>query len=105
MNEFAKHALNQGHAPELHFFRDHNGLEADLLVSYGLPAGQIGLVEIKSGQTVQRDWLTSLNRIAELLGPQVGRRMLVHGGEGLGRREGVELVGISGTRNWQPQPV
>ncbi len=99
VNEFAKHAQNLGHAPELHFFRDHNGLEVDLLVGYGLPAGQLGLVEIKSGQTVQRDWLTALNRIAQLLGPQVGRRMLVHGGAGLGLREGVELVGLSGTRD------
>ena len=98
VNEFAKHALNQGHAPGLHFFRDHNGLEVDLLVDYGLPAGQTGLVEIKSGQTVQGEWLTALNGVADLLKPRVGRRMLVHGGVGLGQREGVELVGLAAPR-------
>ncbi|MDP1901805.1 MAG: ATP-binding protein [Rubrivivax sp.] len=95
VNEFAKHALNQGFAPDLHFFRDRHGLEVDLLVGYGLPPGRTGLVEIKSGQTVQREWLMSMNRVATLLGPQVGRRMLVHGGIGQGLlRDGVELVGI-----------
>lgn len=94
VNEFAKHALNQGFAPDLHFFRDHNGLEVDLLVGYGLPPGELGLVEIKSGQTVQREWLASLNRVAELLAPAVSRRMLLHGGTGNGTREGVEVIGL-----------
>lgn len=94
VNEFAKHALNQGIAPDLHFFRDSNGLEVDLLVEYGLPPGQIGLVEIKSGQTVQREWLAVLNRVAALLGPRVARRMLVHGGRAGGEWEQVELAGM-----------
>ena len=94
VGEFAKHALNQGFAPGLHFFRDHSGLEVDLMVDYGLPPGQTGLVEIKSGQTVQREWLKAMNQVAGLLGSQVSRRMLVHGGAGKGLREGVEVVGI-----------
>lgn len=71
VNEFAKHALNQGIAPGLHFFRDSNGLEVDLLVEYGLAPGQIGLVEIKSGQTVQSEWLAVVKPVAALLGTRV----------------------------------
>ena len=95
VNEFAKHALNQGFAPGLHFFRDSNGLEVDLLVEYGLGPGQIGLVEIKSGQTVQREWLATLNRVAALLGPRVARRMLVHDGAAAGEWDQVELAGLA----------
>ena len=103
VNEFAKHALNQGFAPGLHFFRDRHGLEVDLLVDYGLPPGRTGLVEIKSGQTVQREWLMAMNRVCTLLGPQVARRMLVHGGGGQGLRDGVELVGVgAGAPDFDP---
>ena len=102
VNEFAKHALNLGLAPGLHFYRDSNGQEVDLLVEYGLPPGQLGLVEIKSGQTVQREWLRGLDRVAALFDasagpgvePRVGRRMLVHGGAMQGRWDGVELAGL-----------
>ncbi|KNZ31409.1 MAG: ATPase AAA [Methylibium sp. NZG] len=94
VNEFAKHALNQGLRPNLHFFRDSGGLEVDLLVEYGLPPGEIGLVEIKSGQTVQREWLAAMNKVAMLLGPRATRRMLVHGGSMAGQWDQVELVGL-----------
>ena len=94
VNEFAKHALNRGFAPGLHFFRDSTGIEVDLLVEYGVPAGQVGLVEIKSGQTVQHEWLLALNRVAALFGPRVARRMLVHGGATTGRWEQVELAAL-----------
>ncbi len=96
VNEFTKHALNQGFVPGLHFYRDSNGQEVDLLVEYGLQPGALGLVEIKSGQTVQREWLLALNRVASVLGPRVARRMLVHGGAMAGQWEQVELVGLLG---------
>ncbi len=96
VNEFAKHALNQGFVPRLHFYRDSNGQEVDLLVEYGLQPGELGLVEIKSGQTVQREWLLALNRVAAVFGPRVARRMLVHGGAMAGQWEQVEMVGLLG---------
>ncbi len=95
VNEFVKHALNQGFAPTLHFFRDSNGLEVDLLVEYGVAPGTIGLVEIKSGQTVQGEWMRPLNRVASLLGPRVARRMLVHGGAMAGQWGEVELAPLA----------
>jgi uncharacterized protein len=100
VNEFAKHAFNAGHRPDLHFFRDSNGLEVDLLVPWGVPPGEVGLVEIKAGQTVPHDWIRTLNRVAALFGQhgsiRVGRRMLVHGGTQNGVWDGVEMVGLTG---------
>ena len=105
VNEFAKHALNQGFAPGLHFYRDSNGVEVDLLVSYGLAPGQLGLVEIKSGQTVQPTWLSTLGKVAAVLGSPVARRMLVHGGGQNTVWNGVEVVGIGrSTPGQNPTP-
>jgi predicted AAA+ superfamily ATPase len=94
VNEFAKHALNRGVPPQLHFFRDSAAHEVDLLVEYGVAPGKVGLVEIKSGQTVQHEWLAAMNRVAALLGPRVARRMLVHGGSMTGQWDQVELAGV-----------
>lgn len=94
--EFVKHALNQGRLPRLHFYRDSQGLEVDLLVEDGLPPGQIGLVEIKSGQTYHGGFAQPMRKLSELLGAQVARRMVVYGGSECYTREGVEVVGLPG---------
>ena len=94
--EFVKHAYHFGERPDLHFFRDSNGLEVDLLVGNGLPPGQLGLVEIKSGQTVSSTWFKPMDRVGQALGPaRIGRRMLVYGGSEHQIRQGVEVVGFS----------
>ena len=49
--EFVKHALHHGRAPALHYYRDSAGLEVDQVVEDGMPAGHMGLVEVKAGQT------------------------------------------------------
>jgi uncharacterized protein len=92
--EFVKHALNQGRPAALHYYRDSSGLEVDLLVEYGLPPGQIGLVEIKAGRTYHGDFATAVNRLAAALGPKVRRRMVVYGGDEGYVHEGVEVVGL-----------
>jgi hypothetical protein len=93
--EFVKHAHNRGEVPDLHFFRDSNGVEVDLVVAQGMPPGQLGLVEIKSGMTVQQGWFKALDDGAKALGSdRIGRRMLIHGGDDQVIRRGVEVVGI-----------
>ena len=92
--EFLKHALNRGERAGLHFWRDSNGIEVDLLVENGMPPGTLGLVEIKSGQTFQPEFLKHLRSTAKLLGTSVQRQMLVYGGNQQHLREGVEVVGL-----------
>ena len=92
--EFVKHALNRGEPVALHHFRDSAGLEVDLVVEQGVPPGRVGLVEVKSGQTVHGDSMRPLHRVAALLGERVVRQMLVYGGNENVVREGVEVTGI-----------
>ena len=92
--EFVKHAEHRGERARLHFWRDSNGQEVDLLVENGMPPDALGLLEIKAGQTFSADWLASLRRVAATLGEKVQRQMLVFGGAEHYMREGVEVVGL-----------
>jgi predicted AAA+ superfamily ATPase len=92
--EFVKHALHHGNPVALHYYRDSAGHEVDLVVGQGVPPGCVGLVEIKSGQTMHGDFLAPIQRLRSLLGDQVARRMLVYGGHEQHLREGVEVVGV-----------
>ncbi len=96
--EFVKHAANRGEPPALWFFRDSAGIEIDLITEQGMPPGQMGLVEIKSGQTVVGGAFASLHKVGVLLGERVTRRMLVYGGDEHYMREGVEVAGINARR-------
>lgn len=92
--EFVKQALHHGEKARLHFWRDSNGVEVDLLVENGLAPGALGLVEIKAGQTFQPDYFKPLRAVATLLGPSVQRQMLVYGGDAAYLREGIEVAGL-----------
>jgi len=96
VTEFFKQAVHHGERPRLHFWRDSNGVEVDLLVENGMPPGALGLVEIKAGQTFQPGFVRHLSATADLLGPAVQRRMLVYGGAEHQLRDGVEVVGLQG---------
>ena len=72
--DFVKHAHDRAEAPDLHFFRDSNGRGVDLVVGQGMPSGQLDLVEIKAGMTVQPAWFKPLDDEAATLGPErIGR--------------------------------
>ena len=92
--EFVKHAEHRGERGRLHYWRDSNGQEVDLLVENGMPPGALGLVEVKSGQTFTPHWLAPIHRVTQLLGATVQRRMLVFGGPDRYVREGVEVEGL-----------
>jgi predicted AAA+ superfamily ATPase len=92
--EFVKHAEHHGERALLHFWRDSNGLEVDLLVANAMSPGTLGLVEIKSGQTYVPDSTVSVHRLAGILGSKVQRQMLVYGGADCHVRGGIEVVGI-----------
>ncbi|NJM43496.1 MAG: ATP-binding protein [Brachymonas sp.] len=94
ITEFAKYFENQGERARLHFWRDSNGQEVDLIVENGLPPGKLGLVEIKSAQTYHPEFAKSLRQVSKVLGAKVARQMVVYGGAENYVREGVEVVGV-----------
>ncbi len=92
--EFVKQAEHHGERARLHFWRDSNGIEVDLLVENAMPPGALGLVEIKSGQTFQPDALVPMRQVAALLGNTVQRQMLVYGGADAFERAGTDVIGL-----------
>jgi hypothetical protein len=68
------------------------------LVKSSCRLGQMGLVEIKSRQTMAADAFAALHKVGAPLGDKVARRMLVDGGDEHYLREGVEVAGISARR-------
>jgi len=92
--EFVKHAEHQGERSRLHFWRDSNGVEVDLLVENSMPPGKVGLVEIKSSQTFDPSALKAMRGVSELLGDSVQRKMLVYDGIDSYVRSNVEIIGL-----------
>ncbi len=86
--EALKHRFNRGRTPNVFFFRDSRGLECDLLYRTGSGTAAI---EIKSGATINPDFFSALNRVAELV-PDVSVRAVVYGGrQGQSRSAGEAL--------------
>lgn len=79
ISELVKVGLNRGERPTLHFWRDSNGNEVDVIADVGpkmLP------IEIKSGQTLNRDFFGGLERWQALAGELAATPALVYGGSG-----------------------
>jgi len=90
VSELRKRFLNRGEPPSFYFWRDSNGNEVDLLIER---AGRLTPVEIKSGQTLNRDFFTGLERWTKLAGALARNPTLVFGGEGQQTRNGVQILG------------
>lgn len=86
VSEVLKHRTNAGERGGMYFYRDQNGVEADLLVE---KAGVMTVLEAKAGQTVTADMLSSSTRIVEALSQVAeARSIVVFGGDrGQVRRE------------------
>jgi len=93
ISELRKMFLNRGELPLFRFWRDSNGNEVDLLIEQ---AGHLVPVEIKSGQTLNRDFFTGLERWTSLAGPMASNPILIFGGEGVSSRNGVRILGWEG---------
>ena len=93
--EALKSRTNRGLKPELYFFRDHNGMEIDLILRQGR---DLTGVEIKSASTLHAKMRAGLMRFDENVAP-LARKFLVYNelSEGqIGRRwsDGVEAIGF-----------
>ena len=92
ISELLKQRFNQGLPSNLYFWRNNTGDEVDLLIEQGdflMP------VEIKSGQTFNADFLTSLTKWMRYAGATALPAQLVYGGDDNMTRQGVQV------RSWR----
>ena len=92
VSELTKSRLNRGMRPELHFWRDSNGNEIDVVADVG---GKLMPIEIKSGQTINRDFFKGLERWMALAGERATSPVLVYGGVENCEYNGVRVLGWS----------
>lgn len=90
VSEFLKARLNAGQPPDLYFWRDNNGVEADLVFEV---KGRLQPVEIKSGRTVTADYVRAGQKAGRFAGDEALQPWLVYGGEDSYDRSGVHVVG------------
>jgi len=90
VSEFLKARYNKGLPSDLYFWRDNNGLEADLIFETG---GSLQMVEIKSGQTLTSDYVRAGKKAASFAKDQSLMPCLVYGGGDSYERNGVRVVG------------
>ena len=88
--EFVKSRFNCGLPADLYFWRDNNGLEADLVFEVG---NRLQPVEIKSGQTVTRDYVRAGNAAARFAGEEALQPWLIYGGDESYERSGLRVIG------------
>jgi uncharacterized protein len=77
VSEMLKHRFNAGRTDNLYYFRDSTGNEVDLVCEYGPDAVPI---EIKSGQTIVRNFFKGLHYFSKLTQKQTDA-YLVYGGQ------------------------
>ncbi|MDE6510534.1 MAG: ATP-binding protein [Muribaculaceae bacterium] len=76
ITELMKSQFNQGHVPEVSFYRERSGKEVDAMVRMG---GYIHLYEVKAGGTFKPDFLTNINQVAGLLPGEVTKSVIYDG--------------------------
>jgi hypothetical protein len=76
--EFIKNRLAQGRAADFYFWRDHQGLEIDLLWEEGETQG---VCEIKSSQTFRSEFLKSLVAWTKMSDNPVSQSMVAYAGD------------------------
>lgn len=91
--EFLKASLNQGERPNLHFYRDSGGNEADLVLEAGR---QLHLVEIKSARTICPDAVRPIANIRRALGERIAGATLIYGNTETQRRSEFSAIGLTG---------
>lgn len=90
VGEFLKSRLNAGLPPDIYFWRDNNGLEADLV--FDTPAG-LQVVEVKSGQTVTSDYIRAGQKATRMSASITQPPWLVYGGDDHYQRNGITVLG------------
>ena len=87
--EALKYRYNRGQRSNLSFYRDSSGHEVDLIYTL---ADRMLAVEIKAGETVTRQFFTSLHKLQRLLPEQVAGEIVVYGGTDAHVRQQVHVT-------------
>lgn len=90
VGEFLKARYNAGQPADLYFWRDNNGLEADLLFE---DDGWLQTVEIKSGATVTATTIRAGQKSKRFAPDESREPWLIHGGADTYHRNGVRVIG------------
>jgi len=88
IGEFMKHRFNSGSLHDFFFWRDRTGNEVDVLVDRG---DGLQPVEVKSGQTLNRDFFKGLQKWRALAGEVCVRPSLVYGGDERAEAKGIAV--------------
>ena len=75
-SEIVKHQLNQGRRKEIYYFRDHQGLEVDLVVPTSDRA--LTLIEAKASRTVTPSMAEPLVRLGRAVNRYTVTSLIVH---------------------------
>jgi len=89
ISELLKARYNAGETSNLYFWRDRSGHEVDLLIDHGT---QLSPLEIKSGQTINRDYFKGLEFWKKLAGESAGKAWLIYGGDSRQTRSDVTIL-------------
>ncbi len=90
VSEIVKRRVHSGEGPGVFYYRDQNGVEADVILEH---ADRLVVGEAKSGQTVTSDLLSPVRRVAQALGEKRKSEMVVvFGGEERQERTDVLLL-------------
>ena len=89
ISELLKARYNAGEASNLYFWRDRSGHEVDLLIDHGT---YLSPLEIKSGQTINKDYFKGLEFWRKLSGETAEKAWLVYGGDSRQVRSDVTVL-------------
>jgi predicted AAA+ superfamily ATPase len=78
INEYLKQNLHHNAHHEFYYWRDSNGQEVDLMVSN---KNQYDIVEVKATSTILPKLFVGLDRLKEVGGDTINRKILVYGGD------------------------
>lgn len=73
-----KERLNKGKLSNLHFYRENNGREADII---RIDGDRLEALEVKSSQTFNKSFVRNLNYLKELLGDKLTETYVVYDGD------------------------
>lgn len=89
VDELLKTRFNQGFPSNLYYYRENDRHEVDVILDHGQT---LDIIEIKSGQTINRAFFKELTYFAKLSG-KVKNQFLIYGGTQTRVQEGVQVLG------------